>query len=604
MDRRLAVPTKPVIVFVALSMVIAQSAAQLELKWSDRIIAPTGGADPYATCKDASGNLYVAGGYSSNWQSLVVAKYSASGQKLWSTVWSIPDTNVPMTTQMTVDVTGNVFIAGTRVNSGSANGGTLIKFDSTGSFQWIRNINPFNWSAQGSGVSTDIDGNSYLTGAASRTGNGQADLYIAKYSSNGNLLFSDVYDGPVHKDDSGRGVLVNSDGSFIVYGNATSESSSNSSVGSTVLIKYDQNYNREWIKTYQTPGLSNALTAAKLDSGNNIIGVGFNLKLVNLGLVPNALVIKFDQFGDLIWATQFNGATGTDGFGDPVESEDYANALTFDSQGNILVAGRTQIAKMHYDDVLLLKVAPTGELLFSRSYSPGLTQNEVGWSVDTDRYDNIYVGAKGYLPHVMLRYSKEGTLAWLSTQRVGNSTLFAMHSGSIGDIFSVSGDGGIQTACFLTASVLSPLTSLASYQAQLTGTLANLSSADGQYVELRQDPFGPRSWVDFGLKVETILPTTEVFSLVLDLRTQATASGVSQRIYLYDFTAGQYVLIDDRLASLSFTNTVLEVNSQPERFVDPVSRKVEARVAWFNPAGFTASRWWARADLLNIRVRS
>ena len=67
-----------------------------------------------------------------------------------------------------------------------------------------------------------------------------------------------------------------------------------------------------------------------------------------------------------------------------------------------------------------------------------------------------------------MKYSKTGDLEWLSTLRNEQSTLSMLLCGSVGDLFTISKDVGIHTVRFLPTPALSVLSSLTSYQADMT----------------------------------------------------------------------------------------------------------------------------------------
>ena len=77
--------------------------------------------------------------------------------------------------------------------SGEKSGGCILRFDSHRNVLVDEDLQSFPWMGEHKGVATDAEGNAYITGDCRRLANAQADLFIAKYSPEGTLLFSDTY---------------------------------------------------------------------------------------------------------------------------------------------------------------------------------------------------------------------------------------------------------------------------------------------------------------------------------------------------------------------------------------------------------------------------
>ena len=104
---------------------------------------------------------------------------------------------------LALDSSGNIYVTGQSVEKGSDNDITTIKYSSDGDVLWMQSYNgPGNGYDAGQAVAVDGDGNAYITGNhTTATG---LECVTLKYSTNGDLLWSAFFNGP----DQSGGVLI------------------------------------------------------------------------------------------------------------------------------------------------------------------------------------------------------------------------------------------------------------------------------------------------------------------------------------------------------------------------------------------------------------
>jgi outer membrane protein assembly factor BamB len=136
---------------------------------------------------DSSANVYVVGRGYNTYSDILLIKYDTSGTLLWQKRLTGSSTD-ESGQDVTVDSSGNVYVTANYLFSGDY-GGLVIKYNSSGSYQWQRSIQT-SGSGNGEfpvGITTDSSGNVYVTGSVQPAGSQK--LMINKYDSTGAILF-------------------------------------------------------------------------------------------------------------------------------------------------------------------------------------------------------------------------------------------------------------------------------------------------------------------------------------------------------------------------------------------------------------------------------
>ncbi|MCR4323329.1 MAG: PKD domain-containing protein [Candidatus Azambacteria bacterium] len=290
--------------------------------------------------------------------------------------------------------------------------------------------------AYGYAVATDDAKNTYVTGEQYAPATG-LDMYVIKYDSNGNVVWSDVYDvvtAGVSGNESGYGIAVMPSGSAVYV---VGRQQDGASLDSKAFIrKYDSSgsavvsFGSGGTVVYD-PGSQNIARAVALDGSGNIYAVGYQGKT---GGGIEAVLLSYDANGTLrtgfpvayiaaynasafgvavsgtaVYMTGYTQptATNTDMFvrryttgGGSAWAQTYNSSgnqtdigygVTVDGSGNIFVTGYHD---MNGGDSFLRKYDATGILVWGDSYNSGSNQNDVGRGAIVGNSGRIFVAGR------------------------------------------------------------------------------------------------------------------------------------------------------------------------------------------------------------------
>ncbi len=148
--------------------------------------AANGGDIPNAIAISNSGDIVVTGvtntdvsGILANYATL---KYNAAGQIQWIGIYNGPGNNNDSATSIAIDDSGNVFVTGKSIGSGTSFDFATIKYNPSGVSQYVARFNNSESSKDvANSIKVDEYGNTYITGGSSLSGNSD-DFMTIKYS--------------------------------------------------------------------------------------------------------------------------------------------------------------------------------------------------------------------------------------------------------------------------------------------------------------------------------------------------------------------------------------------------------------------------------------
>jgi len=257
----------------------------------------------------------------------------------------------------------------------------LVKTDKFGNMEWRR---AYGGKSEVAYHLVETDGGGYaIVGQTQAFGAGFVDIWFVKTDAYGNMEWNKTYGGT--DGDSGRSLLVTSDGGYVIAGHTVSFGAGNSDFW---LIKTDEFGNMEWNRTYGD-GAARALVETS-DGG--------------FALAGGALLVKTDAYGNMEWNQTYDGSirylvatpdggyaiagtknddfwlVKTDEYGNMEwsqtyggEGDDYANSLVETSDGGFAIAGTRDLVISYLltreeGNFLLVKTDAYGNMEWNRTY--------------------------------------------------------------------------------------------------------------------------------------------------------------------------------------------------------------------------------------------
>ncbi len=193
--------------------------------WVAKYAGPGGRQDiPTDIEVDQSGNVYVTGKSRpdsisfENYDYLTI-KYNSSGATEWIARYDGPNNDLDEAHGLVLDDFGNVYVTGLSYGAGTGADIATIKFNSSGDTVWVRRFNGTGNGPDGANaISIDNTGNIYVAGFEynSTTYN---DYVILKYDSNGDIKWLKRFPGNGGHDDEITAMVLDDEVNIYVTGN-------------------------------------------------------------------------------------------------------------------------------------------------------------------------------------------------------------------------------------------------------------------------------------------------------------------------------------------------------------------------------------------------
>lgn len=408
---------------------------------------------------DNSGNVIVTGQSDNDPTTLVnddyaTVKYTSTGSLAWVARYNGNGNARDRAVKVVVDKVGNVFITG---RSASVNNDDYvsIKYNATGAQQWLK-IFDGGFTDRATDMAIDAVGDIYVTGRSSNGTN--PDIVTVKYTNAGTESWSAIYDRVDY--DIPTAIVLDKSGNIFVTGQSDADASTLFNYD-YITLKYNSAGKQQWASLYNNVGNDDVASDLKVDAAGNVYVTGTSDANATALVSTDYATVKYNSAGVQQWAKIYNGTASSndeanslaltpasevlvvgrsqtisqfDGFvqlydetgnkkwaytftgvGD---NTDYANDMTIDPSGNIIVVGSTaNIGTDH--NMSIVKLKPNGDTLWTREVTGT-------FSGSTDEATAVIVDASGFIyvtgytinsytssDYTTIKYTPNGDTLWL-----------------------------------------------------------------------------------------------------------------------------------------------------------------------------------------------
>lgn len=220
------------------------------------------------TVEKSTGNFYVCGGFQSipsqNTSNIVLLKYNSSGILQWQRMMINSGSGQPQSVpnSLALDSSGNIYIVG-RISGLSINSSTLIKYSSSGVYQWQVGLDNGSIGAAYDGIVIDSSDNIYVCGTI---GDSTYSGIVVKYNSIGVLQWKRRL-GTTTAFPRLSGITLDSSGNIYTVG-------AGQSYNLAYVIKYNNNGVIQWQRRF-SGSVPLQLNSVIVDSLDNLLMTGY-----------------------------------------------------------------------------------------------------------------------------------------------------------------------------------------------------------------------------------------------------------------------------------------------------------------------------------------
>lgn len=299
--------------------------------------------------------------------------------------------------------------------------------------------------------------------------NGSADIYLAKYSQNGSIIWAKHFGGV--EQDLSSDIAIDENDCFYICGYFRSDSLVLGSISldhignlgevNCFIAKFDNNGNPIWARATEGEGESNAIGIAY--KNGFVYQTGWFLS--DSIIIGNALlscqdngsffISKYDSTGNAIWTKQAVGMNGN------FMNNSQGSKIAIDNQDNVIVVGESNYSLLNFDSLsipmsiddytnyFIVKYDSIGNALWVKN---AISANwDRPWKVATDLNNNCYVvGSYGddiyfetdTLPNIgsydifLAKYTEQGNEVWIKPfATTGHDGAFSMDIDDVGNLY-------------------------------------------------------------------------------------------------------------------------------------------------------------------------
>ena len=246
----------------------------------------------------------------------------------------------------------------------------VVKYDKSGNLQWSKTYDG-KWGY----IALDSSNNIYLVGYEEEVYSGYRNIVVRKLNSAGTVQWTRIFEK--NKYDYPSSIVIDGYNDVYIVGHTYLQS--NWENKDILIVKYSSSGTYLWDRTLDIDAEDYGYSIATDNSNNIYISGSTSTKT---SMLEDFVAAKYDRYGNLQWSKRWGGIY-----------DENALDLIVDSTNNIYITGYEDTSSNH-EDIILMKLSNSGNVLWSRYWSNyGL---DVGYSIELDSNNNIYIGGATY----------------------------------------------------------------------------------------------------------------------------------------------------------------------------------------------------------------
>lgn len=319
------------------------------LLWSDTFLEDNTLAEFLDVTSAPDGSTFAAGKAShpaEGWD-VVVMKHTATGERAWVRTFRSATHQDEQALAVATSKAGIVVVTGRYRGSSGAWGVLTAAWSGAGKRLWVRRLprDAGGLTGQGLDVLVTPAGDVYVTGVQVRTGS--EDLFVARYSRAGKLVWMKYVAGGAGSWDQGNALAMDGAGNVYAAGWVTNTAPNGRDL---VLVKYRPDGKRLWLKTKDAGQAHDDWANAVAIRGGFVVLAGGSLDGDG---DTCGMAARYDTRGNLWWWWQ------VDWIG-PTKAE--YTQVGVDRYGHTVVAGWKDYAGGAGNDGFVARIEPWGDL--------------------------------------------------------------------------------------------------------------------------------------------------------------------------------------------------------------------------------------------------
>ncbi|MBT3228202.1 MAG: T9SS type A sorting domain-containing protein [Candidatus Marinimicrobia bacterium] len=352
---------------------------------------------------DPEGNIFIGGySYSATVESdFATLKFDNDGNLVWDVLFNGSAWADDWITDIALDDSGNVYVAGVSTSEDSNADYGIIKYSADGTEEWVTLFDGITGTDWATSIALDTAGQTYVTGVSQHYDD-YIDYYTLKLDTAGTELWGIRWGASGDGDSWASDIVVDDSMNVTVTG-----VSYGGEFGfDYVTVQWDSTGSESWVASYTNNlfGGYDEATAMTLDSENNIIVTGVT---ESDSQTDDIVTVKYDTAGVELWSRIFDGGEGID---------DAAFYLGLDSSGAVLVGARAN-SSSNLENYSILKYQSDGTDSWASQYDGPGNSLDLGVTLTTDGLSNAYVAGIIVSPTngsdiSIIKYDTTGIMEW------------------------------------------------------------------------------------------------------------------------------------------------------------------------------------------------